>query len=177
MEYYVYELIDPRDNKPFYVGKGKNDRMYKHSNCESTKKKNPFLYYKLNKIKSLGLEPIRQKVIENLSEPDALQAEKDLISTYGLENLCNILPGGYEHCGAPHSEETKKKMSEVKKGKSPKNLQQLIELVRSKGNQIYQIPSGSYRLRMFVNGVKFDKCFKTYDQALEKRKELLLQVI
>jgi hypothetical protein len=28
--YYVYELIDPRNNLPFYTGKGKEERMYLH---------------------------------------------------------------------------------------------------------------------------------------------------
>ena len=28
--YYVYLLIDPRDNKPFYVGKGQNNRVFDH---------------------------------------------------------------------------------------------------------------------------------------------------
>lgn len=28
--FYVYNLIDPRDNSIFYVGKGKGNRMYKH---------------------------------------------------------------------------------------------------------------------------------------------------
>ncbi len=29
--YYVYRLIDPRDGQTFYVGKGKNDRIYAHA--------------------------------------------------------------------------------------------------------------------------------------------------
>ena len=29
--YYVYALVDPRDNKIFYVGKGKGDRVFQHA--------------------------------------------------------------------------------------------------------------------------------------------------
>ena len=31
--YYVYVLIDPRDNKIFYVGKGKGNRVFAHVKC------------------------------------------------------------------------------------------------------------------------------------------------
>lgn len=30
MEYYVYQLIDPRNDLVFYVGKGCKNRMYEH---------------------------------------------------------------------------------------------------------------------------------------------------
>lgn len=34
LDYYVYRLIDPRDNKTFYVGKGKENRVFAHVNDE-----------------------------------------------------------------------------------------------------------------------------------------------
>lgn len=30
MQFYVYALIDPKTNKPFYIGKGKDDRIKQH---------------------------------------------------------------------------------------------------------------------------------------------------
>ena len=33
LKYYVYMLLDPRDNKPFYIGKGKDNRIFNHLNC------------------------------------------------------------------------------------------------------------------------------------------------
>lgn len=32
LKYYVYLLIDPDTNEPFYVGKGKDDRVFSHIN-------------------------------------------------------------------------------------------------------------------------------------------------
>lgn len=30
MQYYVYALIDPKNNMPFYIGKGKDKRLKQH---------------------------------------------------------------------------------------------------------------------------------------------------
>ena len=32
LKYYVYRLIDPRNGQTFYVGKGKNNRVFAHVN-------------------------------------------------------------------------------------------------------------------------------------------------
>ena len=31
LAYYVYALVDPRNNKIFYIGKGKGNRMFQHA--------------------------------------------------------------------------------------------------------------------------------------------------
>jgi hypothetical protein len=56
--YYVYELIDPRVNLPFYVGKGKNDRVYFHLSEQSrVKSDNARKFNKIQKIRKDGFEP------------------------------------------------------------------------------------------------------------------------
>ena len=140
-EFYVYAYCDPRKPaaefisgfQPFYIGKGTKDRMFDH--LQNRKSKNPIFANKINKIKSLGLKPIILKIKDNLSEVEAFQLEKDLISQFGMYPsgcLCNLTEGGvggklsdvaiqkiiYALTGKPLREETKRKISERLKGKS-----------------------------------------------------------
>ena len=88
--YYVYALIDPTTNLPFYIGKGKHNRMNDHftdyNALENNKKHN-----KINNIRSTGKEPFAIKLFENLNENDAYDIETSIIIEYGRED---IDPGG-----------------------------------------------------------------------------------
>jgi hypothetical protein len=94
--YYVYELIDPRNNQIFYIGKGYNNRMYYHFNTVKYNKKlhNKHLYNKLIQLITENLQPIYKKIFETYNEGDAYDFERQRISEIGLENLCNVIPGG-----------------------------------------------------------------------------------
>jgi hypothetical protein len=101
-KFYVYGLIDPKTNQPFYIGKGINGRSGFHTymvkrgkNTENIRKDR-----KIAKILRAGLEPIIIKYKENLLEDDAYQYETELIEKYGRIGfdingiLTNISPGG-----------------------------------------------------------------------------------
>lgn len=47
--YYVYQYVDPETNKPFYIGKGKDNRMFHHLNetLDNTDNRKKFLRYNL----------------------------------------------------------------------------------------------------------------------------------
>ena len=99
--YYVYELIDPRVNLPFYVGKGKDKRVYFHLSKKSrAKSENKRKYNKIQKIREDGYEPEIKIVKYFVDENDAYDYEEVLIQRYGrirydkngiLTNICESL--------------------------------------------------------------------------------------
>lgn len=96
--YYVYELIDPRNDKPFYIGKGKDNRAYFHLSEKSrVKTENPKKYNKIQKIRKDGYEPKIKIVNYFEDENSAYEYEEKLIKIYGragidkngiLTNIC-----------------------------------------------------------------------------------------
>ncbi len=96
--YCVYELIDPRVNLPFYVGKGKDKRVYFHLSEKSrAKSENKRKYNKIQKIREDGYEPEIKIVKYFENENDAYNYEELLIEKYGrirydengiLTNIC-----------------------------------------------------------------------------------------
>lgn len=105
--FYVYQLIDPRTNKPFYIGKGTGNRMYRHINeahgCRDNWT-NKIKCQIINSIENSGRTVIIEKIQENLSEDDAYNTEIALISQYGkiidgTGILSNIADGGQGKSG------------------------------------------------------------------------------
>ncbi len=85
MSFYVYHLIDPTTQLPFYIGKGKGQRAWSHLNhrdCEKSYKQN-----KIDSIRRQGAEPIVQLIKENLTESEAFNLEIAEISKYGRSGL------------------------------------------------------------------------------------------
>lgn len=96
--YYIYCLIDPSTNLIFYIGKGKNKRMFSHVRDVKRNKipngSNYHLFYKIKNILDIGQEVISKKLYVNLNEEEAFTKEIEEIKNIGLENLCNISKGG-----------------------------------------------------------------------------------
>lgn len=137
---YLYRHIRLDKNEPFYIGIG-NDKNYRRSKIKA----NRSIYWKniINKT-----EYRIDILIDDLTWEEACEKEKEFIELYGrkdlgLGNLINFTNGGEGNLGAirskeyilnlserqkgekaymfgkKHSEETIRKMSEIKKGKLP----------------------------------------------------------
>ena len=104
-KYYVYVWYRKDDKKPFYVGKGFGNRL----NFLQGRNK-----YFMNVLKKHGGYPL--KIVENLTEKEALEKEIELIKEYReLYPLTNITNGGDGTSGLKHSLETRKNISELAK--------------------------------------------------------------
>ena len=88
--YYVYQLIDPRNGLPFYVGKGTRDRAYQHIKFKDGNQ-NPYKERKIKNILKKGLEPKIEFLHQDIvSEDVAYDLEKEAIQYIGIKNLTNI---------------------------------------------------------------------------------------
>ena len=105
MHYYTYAYLR-EDKTPYYIGKGKEDRIYsKQKNIKPPKDKSRIIYLK-----------------QNLTEAEAFKHEIYMIAVFGRKDLGtgilhNRTDGGEGSSGCIPSEETKRKLSEVNKGK------------------------------------------------------------
>ena len=93
LAYYVYALVDPRDNRIFYIGKGKGNRVFQHAkdslNEDYQSLKLDIIRSILSEGKEVGLYILRH----NLDEETAYIVESVLIDmlTYNKFNKMNIL--------------------------------------------------------------------------------------
>lgn len=96
MNFYVYELIDPRNNLPFYIGKGTGNRVYYHLQ-NNTKIENIYKQNIINSLYKQNLNPIINIIKYFENENDAYIYESTLIKKYGrkgydengiLSNIC-----------------------------------------------------------------------------------------
>jgi hypothetical protein len=125
MEYYVYAYLDSNElinteycgiyfkNRPIYIGKGKNKRMFDH--LKDRKRFKTLFYNKLNKMIRENNSPYIIKLKEFSNEKDALDFEHLLIENIkNIKNsglLYNTTDGGVGFSGYIFTDETKEKMS------------------------------------------------------------------
>ncbi len=110
MKFYVYAHYKPNEHYPFYIGKGSSKRAYTKSNRT--------VWWK-NIVNKYGLRV--EFIAVDLSEEMANDVEKEMIRKYGRADqncgpLINLTNGGEGTSGHYPSAETRKKLSESRKG-------------------------------------------------------------
>ena len=99
--YYVYLLIDPRNNRVFYVGKGKGTRIYNHLvDAEFSKIKEYIGNKKLDTIKSIKKdkeEVILEILRHGMTEDQAFEVEAAMTDYFGLQELTGLVKGHHSN--------------------------------------------------------------------------------
>ena len=103
---YVYRLIDPRNGETFYVGKGKNNRVFAHIRAEADLEGDE-LNNKIERIRAIRVAGFKVGHVihrHGMSEKTALEVEAALLDAYpGLTNVARGI--GSRERGAKHAKE------------------------------------------------------------------------
>jgi hypothetical protein len=97
LKHYVYMLIDPQVNKPFYIGKGIDNRVFIHLDCALTDiDTSNTKYDKIREIIQRG-QTVKHIILRHgLTESEAFQIEATLIDTFiYCELLLSNVVGGH----------------------------------------------------------------------------------
>lgn len=100
--YYVYALVDPRTEQPFYIGKGKGARISYHE-TEALGKNNSAKLHRIREIWAAEQQVTRRVLAHFCDEAEAYKFEAQVIAKIGLQNLTNIMPGGGSSAPKPRT--------------------------------------------------------------------------
>jgi uncharacterized protein len=144
LRFYVYLYIDPRNDRVFYVGKGKGSRMLEHlrETGESEKIK------LIRELHAEGLEPKLEILVHGLDdEADALRVEAAVIDLLGRDKLTNLVRGwGSKVVGRSSLAELKALYDAA-----PTDIDDAVLLIRI--NQLYRYGISAQELYEATRGV------------------------
>ena len=123
--YYVYFLRDPSNNEVFYIGKGKENRLFQHVLCSI---ENPESSDKISKIEEIHAKGNKVEHIvlrHGLSDDEAKLVEATLIDFVGKDHLSNVVKGYHSNdFGAKSPEEI-----EIMYGAKPCEIQEATLII------------------------------------------------
>ncbi len=134
--FYTYAYLR-EDKTPYYIGKGKEDRIYsKQKNIKPPKDKSRVIYLK-----------------QNLTEEEAFKHEIYMIDVFGRKDLGtgilhNRTGGGDGTSGRITSEETRKRISEANKNPSEETRKKMSEANKNPSEETRRKLSESRKKRI-----------------------------
>lgn len=119
IKYYLYTLLEPNTNNIKYVGFSYNPkhRYNQHMICKDVCHRTNWIKY----LKEQGQKPILKIIDEVDTKEEALELEKKYINDLkliGINLTNNTIGGEAPMAGKKHREETKRLMSEQRKGEN-----------------------------------------------------------
>ena len=125
LESYVYRLVDPRNGKTFYVGKGTGNRVFQHVNAtdldtfykenkdfERSKENNdPAKIQKIREIQATGLKVIHIIQRWGMNPETALEVESAFIDYFELTELSNLVNGYDSYRGMRFADDLNRELS------------------------------------------------------------------
>ncbi len=79
LKYYVYALVNPKTNAPFYIGKGNGNRVFMHKEDAIKGDSKTLKLDIIREIKSEGLEVGHLILRHGLTEKESFEIEASLI--------------------------------------------------------------------------------------------------
>lgn len=93
MHFYVYALVDPRNDEIFYIGKGCGKRVSHHvKDAKAGRVNNVAKHRRIQEILDAGLQVKESIIADWLSESATLKMERELIAAM-KDKLSNIVHG------------------------------------------------------------------------------------
>jgi len=186
--FYTYIYLDPRKAdrfiydsicflyEPFYVGKGKDDRAYRHITWNAIDgnkhKKN-----KINKIVATGTDPYILILSNDISEADAFLFEKQYISEIGRNDLkqgplVNMTNGGEGNSGKVVSETTREKLRIAQTGKklSPETIDKMRKALTGKKHNLSDTGRAAKRKHLMNNPKMYCRTQSSEERAAKSKR-------
>jgi len=171
--YYVYALIDPRNNQPFYIGKGNGSRAQTHL-YDMAKVKNQFKENKIAAIRQAGLEPIIQYLIKDIPvESLAYEIESSYIKHYGrkgydpngiLTNICT------DSRPPNHKGKTYEEIYGVERAKEQKEKRARLQRERGGYGPKVQTDATKKLISEKCTGKKYGPCSESRKQKIRENR-------
>ena len=97
LKFYVYLLVNPINEEPFYVGKGKGNRIFDHIECALEEENESDKLNEIREIKGKGHKVKHVIIRHGLNEKTAFEIESSIIDTFKyVPKLQNFVRGNIQ---------------------------------------------------------------------------------